>query len=526
MKNTKFKEIKLIKFIFILLITSHVFSKNIYVSKSGSNSNTGTVNAPFLTIQKGLDVALAGDVVMIDGGEYIGNITAKNSGSDGKFITIRPLNINRPVTIKGAFRAFKKSYLRIRNLRFQDERNGIYIEGPCSYIEIIGNHTFNTSSSGIGVWGVAWRKDPKTYENISHLIIKNNKVENACNGGYNECITLANGVTDFEISNNEVFNGQDGSNGGEGIDVKEGAKRGRIFGNRIHDLKRQAGIYLDAGGLLGFTPPEIEDIRIYNNIVWNNVNAGAGGGAFTMGTEGDGNTFNILLVNNVAYNNEEDGFMVYKHPAGSGNVYDIKAINNTFVNNGRFGILLNFSTAENMVYRNNICYKNGRKNFNLSSYTSFVETNNLTDGTDPKFVDQANANFRLKEGSPAIDAGTVKNSLNRDIEGNPRFGNVDIGAYEYQKSMRLSNNSLRAKNNIPITRIYPNPLRSGGKLNINTISNENLILKISNLNGQLLKETSIKDNLTLDLKPGIYIVSINDEEGKRDNAHYQKLIIY
>ena len=48
------------------------------------------------------------------------------------------------------------------------------------------------------------------------------------------------------------------------------------------------------------------------------------------------------------------------------------------------------------------------------------------------FVDPANGNFRLIEGSPAIDAGSPDLAPSTDYEGNPRLGAPDIGAIESQ----------------------------------------------------------------------------------------------
>src|SRR6478609_2652198 len=41
-----------------------------YVAPSGSDSNAGTLAAPFATLQKGHDAASAGDTVWLRGGKY------------------------------------------------------------------------------------------------------------------------------------------------------------------------------------------------------------------------------------------------------------------------------------------------------------------------------------------------------------------------------------------------------------------------------------------------------------------------
>ena len=53
-----------------LLATHHAFAKDYYVATTGSDSNPGTVDQPFATLQKGHDVAVAGDTVYIRGGTY------------------------------------------------------------------------------------------------------------------------------------------------------------------------------------------------------------------------------------------------------------------------------------------------------------------------------------------------------------------------------------------------------------------------------------------------------------------------
>jgi hypothetical protein len=67
-----------------LLTTVNARATDYYVATTGSDSNAGTMAAPFATMQKGADVAGAGDTVYIRGGTY--NITTpKTSGAGVTF---------------------------------------------------------------------------------------------------------------------------------------------------------------------------------------------------------------------------------------------------------------------------------------------------------------------------------------------------------------------------------------------------------------------------------------------------------
>lgn len=53
-----------------------------YVSKSGSDLNNGTIDAPFLTIQKAADTARAGDTIKVGEGTYREWVKPRHSGAD------------------------------------------------------------------------------------------------------------------------------------------------------------------------------------------------------------------------------------------------------------------------------------------------------------------------------------------------------------------------------------------------------------------------------------------------------------
>jgi MYXO-CTERM domain-containing protein len=64
-----------------LFAAKNVFATDYYVSPTGSDTNAGTIDAPFATIQKGADTAVAGDTVWLRGGTY--KITTPQSSGAG-----------------------------------------------------------------------------------------------------------------------------------------------------------------------------------------------------------------------------------------------------------------------------------------------------------------------------------------------------------------------------------------------------------------------------------------------------------
>lgn len=70
-------------------LISAVYSKDIYVSPSGSG--TGSLNAPFGSIQAAVNAATAGDTILLRAGTYkpTTNIQITKSGTSAAPITLR-----------------------------------------------------------------------------------------------------------------------------------------------------------------------------------------------------------------------------------------------------------------------------------------------------------------------------------------------------------------------------------------------------------------------------------------------------
>jgi len=178
---------------FLFLLFNNTYSTTYYVTPSGNDTNTGTKNQPWQTIQKAANTLTAGDTVFIQAGVYKEIITPQNSGTAGNYIVymadsgdevvIDGGTINLPDWDSGLFTLEDISYIKISGLKIMNagphnNNNGFYLDNT-SFITLENNYIYNTISSGIGVW------------NSNNIIIDGNEVELACNDGEQECISVA-----------------------------------------------------------------------------------------------------------------------------------------------------------------------------------------------------------------------------------------------------------------------------------------------------------------------------------------------
>ena len=152
------------------------------------------------------------------------------------------------------------------------------------------------------------------------------------------------------------------------------------------------------------------------------------------------------IVNNIFENNACRAVNIHSDTTNTSQV-----INNTFVGN-RSAIIIDRFNKPNETYRNNILVGNGiafEMEAGLPLDMPVAWTNNLlfdntvdyqvvanptgTNGNisaDPLFVDQAAGNYHLRDGSPAIGAGSASGAPSIDFDAAARTTPVDIGAFE------------------------------------------------------------------------------------------------
>jgi len=438
-------------------------SGNCYVGKNGSNSNTGNISAPYLTINYSASVAPENTTIWVHDGVYNEKLILNNSS-----ITLRAINKSGAVIDgtsgvgiivdsngfgEGLINSVGHNNISIFDFKIINSTStGIFIkESGTNYaddIHIEGNNISNTSSSAIIVRsGHRVKVYNNTMSDNAHGVIGTDNSQEIISiqglEGYPGTF-----VNTFNISWNNITNGDYPTVGGEGIDCKVGCYNGLIHDNYIDGVV-STGIYIDGYG------HNTTNISIYNNKV-NGTNRIWGYG-IAVGAENGGNVSDIRVYNNLITNNNYSGIAV---PASNETITarNISICYNTVVNNGLSsatfgGIDLNlwsdYPTLENITVCNNILDGNQDgsiiinsintsvnitnnliDNFQSWSYATYTETlgNNSTQ-SDPGFV--SSTNYSLIQNSAAMDLGTIFYAPTFDIDYTARpNGGYDIGAYE------------------------------------------------------------------------------------------------
>ncbi len=412
-----------------------------YVAKNGDDSNLGkTINEPWLTIRKAADTLTAGQKVYVREGVYDEYVDVKYSGSAGAPIIFSAYPGERVVIegnksgthdpFLGVFTVNAKQFIKIKGFKVRKANGTGIFARDSSDVTIEDNLTYDTWSSGVGVW------------NSSNVVIDGNEVILACNDGTQECISAA-GCHHFEVMNNKVHHSGPGTSGGEGIDAKHG-DTGTVHGNIVHDNNR-LGIYVDAWDTETF------DIEVYDNVCYNNHSWG-----ICCAAEDGGLLHDISFYNNLCYDNDLVGIGIESwgeptsHPMQDISIYNNTCYANGNANSGSWsgGIHVNGPEVTGVVYiGNNILSQNGGQQLSVETDGTppgLMIENNLFDGPggaqgsgavidDPLFQSAATHNFHLSDGSPAIDKAAATRVPAEDFDGRsrPQGAGYDIGAFEY-----------------------------------------------------------------------------------------------
>lgn len=165
-----------------------------------------------------------------------------------------------------------------------------------------------------------------------------------------------------------------------------------------------------------------------------------------------------------------------------------------------------FMNPTGMVIRNNIFVFGGKSSERIATNNNFTHTNNLyylLDGAklgslvlstgeklgNPMFVDEANKDFKLKNGSPAIDAG-IDLGHKTDYDGKDLFSGTapDMGAFEYENitGIGMFNHNIDKV----FFEVFPNPANQDVNVKVKVVEGQKIEINLLNLQGLLISSNS------------------------------------
>lgn len=398
--------------------------RTLYVAPGGSGD--GSDARPFGTLDAALDAATPGTRVVVRAGTY-GPLDASDiSGTDGA-----------PIVISGEPGAILEARGAGAVIRMTDPE-WVVIEG----FELRG-----ATVHGINI------DDGGSYDTPAHhLVLRDLTIPSAGSGGNNDCIKLS-GVDDFWVLGSDVAH----CDRGEIIDMV-GCHRGVIAGNHFHDTA-QSGVQtkggssdvlitgntfadipsrgVNAGGSTGlefFRPldadHEARNIRVVANVL---ARVGADGGAPVAFVGCDACTFehNTVIdpgvwVVRILQESDEPRFVPSRDGVFANNVVVLDSESVRAMVNVGGG-----TAPETFTFRNNLWFSYADAGWRPSLGSGIPAETGAIVGMDPRLVDRAGGDFRLRDDSPAIGAaGAAAAALPPDRDGRCYAEPASLGAYE------------------------------------------------------------------------------------------------
>lgn len=450
--QSEIKKIRLSLLILFLFITvqSAVFAAPLYVGLSGNNTNTGSIDSPWRTLDHAFSMLTAGDTLYMRGGTYAVNTTLKvsQSGTEYSPITISSYPgetavLDGEYSVSGNHIIFleNKKYITLKNFTVtRSPYYGIVVGGSGSSEHIIFDNLTVTHTRASGIISIK----------SSHVTISNNEITEATEWGQDESITIYNSHN-VEVAHNHVHhNGNNGSmnteddhhNNGIGIDIKDACSHVKVHHNYVHGMQTN-GIYIDSRGYS-------DDVEIYNNMVHH-----CGDNGITMASEtGKGILSNVLVYNNIVYECTNGINMGYNNMPPNA-FHDVTLVNNTVINSTNANF--KFSTVggtpdlhtQRVIVANNISWGAPQGSFyyeqgtDLSQYTIDTNIDDLKGNirsqnpvvVKPNFIDEANNDYHLSSVSSGVGSASDKYfKPSNDFDDGIRLSTYNIGALEHAKS--------------------------------------------------------------------------------------------
>ena len=415
--------------VLVLVLASSVAGQagaSFYVSTSGSDSNPGTMNLPWLTIQHAANSVSAGATVYVFGGVYSEAVNFPASGTASEPIIFESYpgqtavidgskvsccTSNPPSSgndTEGLINIVNQSYIVVSGFEIRNFTTskatytpaGVWITGSGTGIQLLNNlvHNITTSSEKNGnAFGVAVYGTSQTP--ISYLTISGNEVY-SLKTGESESVNVDGNVTNFAITNNLVHDNDNigiDAIGYEGVGPVgyDEAMYGEISGNTVYNISGihnagegdsydADGLYCDGCAYVTFENNLVHNVDYGIEVASEHKICQSTGTEYSSsGTIGTGtypcNGRYVTVRNNVVYDSNACGVSIGGYSNNVGGSANVVIVNNTLYNNntqnqaGEFQIQFHSGKAQGNIFENNIVYA-GTQNIWINSFVKPTTT--------------------------------------------------------------------------------------------------------------------------------------------------------
>ena len=372
-----------------------------YVATSGSDSNAGTLAAPWRTIQHAATSVKAGDTINIRAGVYNEAVTPAVSGSaaagsitfqsyPGETATIDGTGLKVANGQSGLFNISNRDYITVSGLEIRNFTStsdsqvpvGIYVSGADSNIQLLSNHVHaitttapanadNCASNALGI-AIYGSQAPAS---INNLTISGNEVDHN-KTGCSETLTLNGNVENFTVTGNLIHDNNNigidaiGFEGTSPQTAYDQARNGTISGNTVYNITSYGnpdygnvyaadGIYVDGGTNIVIERNTVHDTDLNVEIA----------------SEHKGKLTSYITVrNNLIYHGNSNGISIGGYDSKRGGTDHCTIVNNTLFENdtqqtgsGEFQVQY---YATNNVFKDNIIYAGASQDLFFNNYTN------------------------------------------------------------------------------------------------------------------------------------------------------------
>jgi hypothetical protein len=384
-----------------------------YVSPSGADANSGTLAAPFATLQKAVNLANPGDTIYMRGGTYAlaTQVNIGRNGSSGNYINL--FNYPGEVPI-------------LDGISLTNPNDSDIWASSLAWWHFKGIELKNGPSMGLWLTGAS-------NNNIIEQCVTHHNVRLRSSGGG------AGILVDGTSANNLILNNDSHHNGNAAVSVSAGDGIGVNFTHSAGNIARGNRMWRNNDD--GLDLWNAANVLVEGNWSWENGKndslqlTGGDGNGFKLGGGGNGDGLHTVR-NNLAWRNKHNGF------DDNGADLPMNVYNNIAYQNGAdsFGF---FASVANTM-KNNLAFPNGNtwinsaviqdhNSWNLAVTVSTADFLSLdySGATGPRNADGSLPTIsflKLAAGSNLIDKGV---NVGIAFSG----GAPDLGAYEYGGSL-------------------------------------------------------------------------------------------